>query len=193
MTEVEQLDTIPSLTRSETEPAVRAAAKQYGGADQSHYQEYKSFFQQAYNMVAGFWATDGHKPMSLDTMESYHNEFFFRGGDTPTSVSPYVIAGAASYSAMRAYDRHRRTRGLIGKHQKSKDFIAGYAMAQAVKLFENHQNRRITQEEKAQIAAVSAANAQHIYETKYMNSDNDFKSVHSRSNSIISLPESISN
>lgn len=56
MTEVQQAiipepDTIPSLTRSQTEPVVRAAAQQYGGADQSHYKEYKNFFQLAYDMV----------------------------------------------------------------------------------------------------------------------------------------------
>ncbi|RUP42821.1 hypothetical protein BC936DRAFT_138035 [Jimgerdemannia flammicorona] len=166
----EDLSPPPTFLRAETDFGVRTAAQTFGGVDNSHYTEYKTFFQAAYAMLASIW--NGYQQngfMSESTMESYHRELYRNNGDntTKTVVSTDCISGAAAYEALRAYDRHRHKRGFVGKHQRSSKFITGYAMAEATRLFEAHHNRRITDEAKEELAARSAAHARHLYEIRH--------------------------
>lgn len=47
-----------------------------------------------------------------------------------------LIAGAAGFEAMKAYEHHREAEGITEHHELGKEMIAGFAAAEADKLFE---------------------------------------------------------
>jgi len=49
--------------------------------------------------------------------------------DNQASLSHEVIAGAASYEAMKAYENHCNTNGDPGSHEKAKEILAGFTGA----------------------------------------------------------------
>jgi hypothetical protein len=53
----------------------------------------------------------------------------FYGSDNKAELSHELIAGAASYEAMKAYEEHCQKEGKPESHERAKEIIAGFAGA----------------------------------------------------------------
>ncbi|KAK9896714.1 hypothetical protein P389DRAFT_196789 [Cystobasidium minutum MCA 4210] len=49
-----------------------------------------------------------------------------------------LISGAAAFAAEREYQKYEERNGKVENHQMAKDLLAGFAGAEADKLFETH-------------------------------------------------------
>lgn len=134
-------------------------------------EEHHGIFSSAFKSITKLFDhhhTNNSFPTVPD-LEYYHAELYSVGGDTilKTVVSTKAIAGASAYEAVRAYERHKHRRLLVGDEEKSRNFVSSFAMAESVKLFERHHNRHATEKEKHDIAAEAAAYSQYYYNAVY--------------------------
>ncbi|KAE8359195.1 hypothetical protein BDV27DRAFT_162884 [Aspergillus caelatus] len=79
-------------------------------------------------------------------------------------LSHDLIAGAASFAAMKAFDEHQRKQGKEVSHSTAKEIIAGLAGAGVTRLVET-KGRDAIDEHKAKKQAEE--NAQRMYEEHY--------------------------
>ncbi|KAK4048171.1 hypothetical protein OIO90_005935 [Microbotryomycetes sp. JL221] len=77
-------------------------------------------------------------------------------GEHKSSWSHELIAGAAAFEAARAYEKHVAQNGPPPNHQMAKELLAGFAGAEADKLFETH-GLDFIDRERAQYAAKEQA------------------------------------
>ncbi|RUP43923.1 hypothetical protein BC936DRAFT_136540 [Jimgerdemannia flammicorona] len=91
-------------------------------------------------------------------MESYHHELYLIGSDSDhkTVISTDILCSAVAYEAVQAYERYKHAHRLVDNHKKSIQYINGYTIAKAIKLFKAHHNCHVNPEEKQQIAAHTA-------------------------------------
>ncbi|KAI5480707.1 hypothetical protein MNV49_007634 [Pseudohyphozyma bogoriensis] len=68
--------------------------------------------------------------------ESAYNQV--QSGEHKASWSHELIAGAASYEAAKAYEKHCEENGKPASHEEAKEILAGFAGAAADRLFETH-------------------------------------------------------
>ncbi|KAM0751453.1 hypothetical protein T439DRAFT_325589 [Meredithblackwellia eburnea MCA 4105] len=77
----------------------------------------------------GFFDSDSQQAQAYDQVQS---------GENKSSWSHELIAGAAAFEAARAYEKHVAANGKPANHQLAKELLAGFAGAEADKLFETH-------------------------------------------------------
>src|ERR1700685_3030443 len=69
----------------------------------------------------------------------------YGGGGPPHEVSHALLAGAAGFEAMRMYEHHREREGIVEHHELGKEMLAGFAVAEIEKHFQDdrygHLNR----------------------------------------------------
>ncbi|KAH8658325.1 hypothetical protein BX600DRAFT_468974 [Xylariales sp. PMI_506] len=59
-------------------------------------------------------------------------------GEHKATFSHELIAGAAAFAAEREYQKYEERHGKVENHAVAKDLLAGFAAAEADKLFEDH-------------------------------------------------------
>jgi hypothetical protein len=68
--------------------------------------------------------------------QSAHGQVY--GGERHHSEwSHELVAGAAGFEAMRMYEHHREREGITEHHALGKELLAGFALAEVDKHFEN--------------------------------------------------------
>ncbi|KZZ95236.1 hypothetical protein AAP_01724 [Ascosphaera apis ARSEF 7405] len=100
--------------------------------------------------------------------EENHKEFY-NGEELEhheAKFSHELIAGAASYEAMKAYNKHREENGAPGSHSKAKEIIAGLVGAEIDRLAETKGRDAW---DKHQLKKQAEENAKGLYDDKYGN------------------------
>jgi hypothetical protein len=98
-----------------------------------------------------FGAEDAHGQVYGD--DAHHGSFTHE-----------LIAGAAGFEAMKAYERHREAEGIQEHHELGKEMIAGFAAAEADKLFETRGLDFLDREEARR---QSREQAEYLYDERY--------------------------
>jgi len=125
-------------------------------------------------------AVDAHGSADRELFASARNDIGNYQGDATRAAAAYeqvndkkkahfsheLIAGAAGFAAMKAFEDHNKKEGKEVKHKFAKEMLAGLAMAGAVKLVEE-KIPNATAEHKRKAAAEAAAHAQSAYDAKY--------------------------
>jgi hypothetical protein len=88
----------------------------------------------------------------------------YGGGLAHHEVSHELLAGAAGFAAMRMYEHHREREGITEHHTLGKELLAGFAVAEVDKHFDNgrfgHLNR-----DQARFRAQQQAD--HLWQQQY--------------------------
>ncbi|OZJ03232.1 hypothetical protein BZG36_03448 [Bifiguratus adelaidae] len=85
-------------------------------------------YGQGYDPAHGPGMPARHQDMERAHAQVYHHN--------TAHLSHELIAGAAAFEAMRAYEKHQEARGEPVKHAFAKEALVAIAMAEAVKLME---------------------------------------------------------
>lgn len=72
----------------------------------------------------------------MDQFAGHHDNAY--GDERKGSLTHEVIAGAASYEAMKLFEKHREKNSNPPSHDKAKEIVAGFAGAETEKLIEKH-------------------------------------------------------
>ncbi|KAG2172043.1 hypothetical protein NQZ79_g6326 [Umbelopsis isabellina] len=99
----------------------------------------------------------------FDSFQQQHDEVY-NSSEHKSSWSHELIGGAAGFAAMRAYEQHEAANGKPQSHQMAKELLAGFAAAEADKLFET-KGLNFIDREKAKHEAKK--NAERMYEERY--------------------------
>ncbi|KAG2183691.1 hypothetical protein INT43_006699 [Umbelopsis isabellina] len=158
--------------RHPEELTIRSALSHYSPADNvSH--EHQSMFSRAFAKIEEVLGLKGDDFMSASEMKDAHDEFYLHGGDTEAKTTVSIdrignfIAAAAAAEAGYAFERHASLQKFDENEKKSLDFMVGFSMAEAIKLFEQLNNRHATNEEREQIAASAGAHAKAFYSQSF--------------------------
>ena len=65
-----------------------------------------------------------------------HSEVYGNGGHHKASWTHELIAGAAGFAALQAYEHHIAATGITPSHALMKELLAGFAAAEVMKLIE---------------------------------------------------------
>ncbi|KAI9226790.1 MAG: hypothetical protein DHS80DRAFT_32408 [Piptocephalis tieghemiana] len=128
-----------------------------------HSSEGKGFFHEVKGKMSDFIGR--HK--SDEEAEEAHKQVYEeeKTGERKAHKSHELIAAAAGYEAVKAYQKHREEKGLSHNHSTIKQIVGGLAMAEAVKLLETRGHS--SSEEKQKAAAAAAAQAEAMVDQKY--------------------------
>jgi len=161
----------PAPTDSDANSVATQAAHLRSEHTGTSKEEHQGVFSSAFKSISKL--LDHHRNNNsfptIPDLEYYHAELYSVGGDTisKTEVSTTAIAGAASFEAIRAYERQKRRRQLVDDDKGSYNFVSSFSMAESVKLLERHHNRHATEQEKHDVAAEAAAYARYYYNALY--------------------------
>ncbi|CAO3695038.1 unnamed protein product [Umbelopsis ramanniana] len=150
-------------------PSVKGAATHYTDGEDEPSHEVSSMFARAFEKIENLFRSNSNGFMTVYQMKQCHDDFYLQGGDTQskTTVSIDRISAAASCEAWYSYERHATLEKFDGDKQKSLDYTIGFAMAEAIKLFEQLNNRHATTEEREHIASSAGAHAKAYFEANY--------------------------
>jgi len=98
----------------------------------------------------------------FDMFEDHHEAVY--GGEHEGSLTHELLAGAASFEAMKAYERHREAEGDPANHQTAKELLAGFAGAEVDKLFET---RGLDYLDRDKARAQAQEQAAQLYDERY--------------------------
>ena len=79
------------------------------------------------------------------------------GDDYPRhEVTHELLAGAAGFEAMRMYEHHREREGIVEHHELGKEMLAGFAVAEIDKHFQDDRYRHLDRHEAKRLAREQA-------------------------------------
>ncbi|ODM20837.1 hypothetical protein SI65_03890 [Aspergillus cristatus] len=81
-------------------------------------------------------------------------------------LSHEVLAGAASFAGMKAFEDHQRKQGKSVSHSTAKEILAGLAGAEIDKLAET---KGLDEADKIKARHHAKKNAEHLYDDHYVN------------------------
>ncbi|CAF3328870.1 unnamed protein product [Rotaria socialis] len=96
--------------------------------------------------------------LSLSDSEDAYNNVYADEPDHKSSWTHELVAGAAGFAAMKAYEDHCRDTGETVSHGKMKELLAGFAAAEADNLVET-QGLDFLDREKLKIQPIHQAHA----------------------------------
>ncbi|KAJ2961138.1 hypothetical protein NQZ79_g3580 [Umbelopsis isabellina] len=152
--------------RHPEELTIRSALSHYSPADDVS-NEHHSMFSRAFAKIEELLGLKDDGFMSASEMKDAHDEFYLHGGDTEAKTTVSIDPAAAAAEAGYAYERHASLQKFDENEKKSVDFMVGFSMAEAIKLFEQLNNRHATNEEREQIAASAGAHAKAFYSQSF--------------------------
>ncbi|KAH8548019.1 hypothetical protein BGW37DRAFT_508791 [Umbelopsis sp. PMI_123] len=72
----------------------------------------------------------------FDSFQNNHQEFYDTPHEHKSKLSHELIAGAASFEAVKAWEDHQRREGKTVNHSFAKELLAGFVGAEVDKLAE---------------------------------------------------------
>jgi hypothetical protein len=95
--------------------------------------------------------------------QSAHGQVY--GGERHHSEwSHELVAGAAGFEAMRMYEHHREREGITEHHALGKELLAGFALAEVDKHFEN---RGLSHMDREMARRQAREQANFLYDQQY--------------------------
>ena len=71
-------------------------------------------------------------------------------------ITHEVLAGAAGFEAMRMYEHHREREGIVEHHELGKEMLAGFAVAEIDKHFQQDRYGHLDRHEAKRLAREQA-------------------------------------
>jgi Protein of unknown function (DUF3759) len=84
------------------------------------------------------------------------HEQVYGGGMAHGDVTHELLAGAAGFEAMRMYEHHREREGITEHHALGKEMLAGFAMAEVDKHFDQGRYGHLDRHEARKLAREQA-------------------------------------
>lgn len=101
-----------------------------------------------------------------NSAQEHHRSVYGDRGSGGAKLSHEVLGGAAGFEAMRLFEQYQERHGKTTNHAFLKEIAVGFAVAEAVKLWENH-NRQGGEEGRREMASRAAFTANSMYDQKY--------------------------
>jgi hypothetical protein len=88
----------------------------------------------------------------------------YGGGRPDHEVTHELLAGAAGFEAMRMYEHHREREGIPEHHELAKELLAGFAVAEVDKHFDQDRYGHLNRHEAKRLAREQA---DYLYDQQY--------------------------
>jgi hypothetical protein len=88
----------------------------------------------------------------------------YGGGMGHDDVTHELLAGAAGFEAMRMYEHHREREGIVEHHALGKEMMAGFALAEVDKHFDEGRYGHLDRHEARRLAEQQS---DHLWEHHY--------------------------
>jgi len=88
----------------------------------------------------------------------------YGGGLPQRDVTHELLAGAAGFEAMRMFEHHRERKGIPEHHELAKELLAGFAVAEVDKHFDEGRYGHLNRHESRRMAREQA---DYLYDQQY--------------------------